>query len=90
MIKGAYNIFNKENTLTFNIITTKRKSTAIAPTYMMIKIRARKSTLNKKSMADELQKVNIKNNTEWTGLSETKTNKPLNTKKKIKNNVRFA
>lgn len=76
---------NREKTLTFNIITTNKKSTAIAPTYIIIKVKAKKSTLNKNKIAEELQKVNIRNKTECTGLSETKTNKPLNTKKNVRN-----
>jgi hypothetical protein len=43
--------------------------------------------LNKNKIADELQK--LKNKTECTGLSETNTNKPLKTKKKVKINEMF-
>lgn len=68
--------------LTFSIITTKRKSTAIAPTYIIIKTTAKNSTRNKKRMIADAQKVTIKKRIECTGLCKKITIKPLTTKRK--------
>ena len=51
-------------TFTFNIITTNKNNTAIAPTYMITNSIPRKSILNNSKIADETQKDSIKNKTE--------------------------
>jgi hypothetical protein len=63
---GKYlNLFSFTSvTLIFNIITTKRKRTAIAPTYTTKKIIAKKSKFNKINNPAALQKTRIKNKTE--------------------------
>jgi uncharacterized protein YehS (DUF1456 family) len=47
-----------------NIITTKRKRTATAPTYTINKVIAKNSALRIKKIIAELKKVKIKNKTE--------------------------
>jgi len=48
----------------FNIITTNKKSTAIAPIYTNIKTKARKSAPRKSKRAAAQQKVHTRSNTE--------------------------
>ena len=52
------------STLTFNIITTNKKRIAIAPTYIIIKIRPKNSTLNINKIAAAFAKADIKYKTE--------------------------
>ena len=54
--------------LIFNIITTNRNNTAMAPTYTTKKIIAKNSTSNKISNPVALQNTKIKNKTEWIGF----------------------
>jgi hypothetical protein len=54
----------------FNIITMKRKSTAIAPTYIIKNIIPRNSSFNKSNKPVALQKTRIKKITECIGLPE--------------------
>jgi hypothetical protein len=61
----------------FSIITTNKNKTATAPTYTITKIKAKNSNLNKSNITDALQKIKIKNRTEWTGFSDVRTNKEL-------------
>ena len=51
-----------------SIITTNRNNIAIAPAYTIIKIKAIKSTSNKNKRNDAVIKVEVKDNTEWTGF----------------------
>jgi len=60
-------------TLIFNIITTNRKRTAIAPTYIMINIIAINSIFDKMSNPVALQKTSVRNATEWIGFLDTIT-----------------
>jgi hypothetical protein len=50
--------------LILSIITINKNSIAIAPTYIMMNMRAKKSKLNTNKTIEALQKVSIKNNTE--------------------------
>lgn len=54
--------------LTFNIITTKRNKTAIAPTYTIKNKKEKNSAPKIKSKQAILQNTRIKNKTEWTAL----------------------
>ena len=51
-------------TFIFNIITTNKNKTAIAPTYTIIKTNAKNSSLNIRRIKEALQNVKIKNKTE--------------------------
>ena len=51
-------------TFIFNIITTNRNRTAIAPTYTIMKTNAKNSSLNISKIKEALKKVKIKNKTE--------------------------
>ena len=51
-----------------SIITTNKKSTAIAPTYTTKKIRAKKSNPKRSKSPALLKKTNIRNKTEYTGF----------------------
>jgi len=85
--KNSKKFFSLTNTvLTLSIITTNKKRIAIAPTYIIIKTRAKKSTVNKKSIQDAQQNVKIKNRIECMGLEAKKTNKPQ--KQNIINNIK--
>ena len=68
----------------FNIITTKRKSTAIAPTYTTINNNAMNSTPKKNSNPDTLQNTKIRNKTECTALEDQTTINAL-TRAKLEN-----
>lgn len=79
--------------LTFNIITTNKNKTAIAPTYIIMNIKPKNSTLKRKRIIDELKKVNIKKRTECTGFSDKKTKRLLNSKiiiRKVCNNCIYS
>ena len=65
-------------------MTTNKNNTAIAPTYIIIKIRPKNSAFKINKIADALQKAKIKNKTEWIGFIEIKTNKLLKSNKKVK------
>lgn len=62
--------------LIFNIIITNKKRTAIAPTYIIIKIKPKNSTLNINKIAAALQNVKIKKITDCTGFFEKATENP--------------
>jgi len=72
---GAYNILLNECILIFNIIITKRKRTAIAPTYIIIKSTPKKSILNINKIEAAVQNVKIRNKTECIEFEEKKTKK---------------
>lgn len=81
---------NIKKVFTFNIITTNKNRTAIAPTYIIIKNRAKNSTLNMNKIKQALQKVKIRNKTEWTTLSENITKTPVSKKRKVNNRCTFC
>ena len=56
--------------LIFNIITTNRNNTAIAPIYTTRNSIAKKSSPNSNSSPDALTNTRIKNRTEYTGFLE--------------------
>jgi len=56
--------------LTFIIITINRNSTAIAPTYNIIKIIPKKSRFSIKNKIDTFKKISIKKSIEFIGLVE--------------------
>ena len=51
----------------------------------MTKTRAKNSAEKRNKTADALQKVRIKNKTEWTGFPEMKTKEPLKISNELKN-----
>jgi hypothetical protein len=57
----------------FNIITTNKNSTAIAPTYTIKNIKEKNSAPRTSSKPATLQKTTIKNNTECTALDSVTT-----------------
>ena len=57
----------------FNIITTNKNKTAMAPIYTTSNSMAKNSAPIKTNRAAQLKKVSIKNRTECTGLRETTT-----------------
>ena len=65
--------------LMFNIITTNMKSTATAPTYTIINIRAKNSAPSKMNKPDDPKKVRINHKTECTGLRDMTTSKAAKT-----------
>ena len=72
--------------LIFNIITTKRNKTAIAPTYTIKNIRATNSIFNIINTKETLQKTKIKYKIECIGFFETIIKKLQITEKMQKNN----
>tara|TARA_B100001250_G_scaffold400199_1_gene410471 strand:- start:493 stop:705 length:213 start_codon:yes stop_codon:yes gene_type:complete len=66
----------------FSIITTNKNRTAIAPTYTIKKISAKKSKFSNRSNPAELQKTRIKKSTEYTGFFARMTIKAENRTKK--------
>ncbi len=60
-------------TLIFNIITTNRKRTAIAPTYMVTSVTAINSIFDEMSKPVALQNTSVRNATEWIGFFDTIT-----------------
>ena len=73
-----------ELTLIFNIITTNKNKTAIAPTYTMINIKDKNSAPRSKSKLATLQKTKIKKRTECTALDKLITIKAANNVKQEK------
>ena len=69
---------------TFNIIITNRNNTAIAPTYIIISNKPKKSAPNIKQMAEAFKKVRTKNRIEWTEFSDKNRNKAERIKKQFK------
>ncbi len=72
------------NNFKFNIITTKRNNTAIAPIYTIIKTIAKYSTFNKNNKPTTLQNNNIRNKIECTVFLEKITPTPQK-RPKLKN-----
>lgn len=60
---------------TFNIITTNKNKTTIAPTYKTKNNIAMKSTFNVKNNIVVITKIKTKNNIEWIGFLLIITNK---------------
>jgi hypothetical protein len=60
-------------TLIFNIITTNRKRTAIAPTCIVMNITARNSIFDEMSKPVALQNTSVRNATGWVGFFGTIT-----------------
>jgi hypothetical protein len=63
---------------------TNKNKTAIAPTYMIIKIKPKNSTLKRNKIAAALQKVKIRKRTDSIEVLEKETNTPLPTSRKHK------
>tara|TARA_B110000093_G_scaffold117047_1_gene125349 strand:+ start:3532 stop:3852 length:321 start_codon:yes stop_codon:yes gene_type:complete len=82
--RGEYKKLFDEKTLTFNIITTNKNNTAIAPTYTIIKIKPKNSALNKNKIPEALQKAAIKKRTECTGFCDNMTKMLLVNNKNMK------
>ena len=61
---------NKLTSLVSNIIIENKNKIAIAPTYIVIKIKARNSHSKVKSIKAERMKEKIKNKSEKTGCCE--------------------
>ena len=91
IIKGEFAVGSSKLLFTSNIITTNKNKIATAPTYTIIKIRLKKSIVNRNRIQAEQQKVNIRNKTECIGLADKNTKKPqkqkISNRKKCKLNI---
>ena len=63
---------------------TNKNNTAIAPTYIIIKVKPKNSALKRNNIAAALQNVKIKKRTDSIGLIEEETKTPLPNNKKHK------
>ena len=70
-------------TLRFNIITTNKNRTAIAPAQIITKAKAKNSNPNKDKITEALQKIKIKNKIKQIGLLKVETSKKLITTIKL-------
>lgn len=68
---------------------TNKNKTAIAPTYIIIKIKPKNSTFKRNKMAAALQKVKIKKRTDSIEVFERETNAPLPKSNEHKNKCRY-
>ena len=75
IIRGRNLIMSRICIFTFNIITTNKNNTAIAPTYIIINSKPKKSAPKIKQIAAAFRKVRTKKRIEWTEFSDRNTNR---------------